>query len=54
MEIINLCGEKGHCPAVKIEKERVSMGEDSNVCVLKRDEWNSLIEKIKTGELKDI
>ena len=51
MKIITLCGEKGCCPVVKIGADEVSIGEDGNLCVLKRGEWNSLVEKIKTEEI---
>ncbi|MEE8470690.1 MAG: hypothetical protein V3S51_05105 [Dehalococcoidia bacterium] len=50
MKIVSLCG-KGHCPVVKIDDERVEIGEKDNICVLKKSEWESLKQKILGGEI---
>ncbi|MCL4436811.1 MAG: hypothetical protein M1503_12350 [Thaumarchaeota archaeon] len=50
---IYLCG-KGHCPAVEMQGDKVLIGEDKNTAVLSKAEWNVLVEKIKTGELRKI
>jgi len=48
---VYLCGEKGCCPYVEIEKEKVVIGEEGNMCVLTRQEFEDLKEKIKKGEI---
>ena len=50
VKIVNLCGS-GHCPVIKIDKERVEIGEKDNVCVLAKSEWETLKQKILNGEL---
>ena len=47
-----LCGEKGCCPVVEVGKSEVMIGEEGNLCVLKKSEWNTLILKIKSGEIQ--
>ena len=47
-----LCGEKGCCPVVKVGKNEVRIGEEGNLCVLKKSEWDTLISKIKSGEIQ--
>lgn len=51
-----LCGEKDCCPEVIVDSNRqeVAIGEEGNIVKLKKQEWNSLIEKIKTGELTSL
>ncbi|MBI2937044.1 MAG: hypothetical protein HYY22_02425 [Thaumarchaeota archaeon] len=53
MSKIYLCG-KDHCPAVETQGDNVLIGEDKNTVVLSKTEWNSLVEKIQTGELSKI
>lgn len=50
MKTINLCGEKGCCPVVKIGEDHVEIGEEGNLCQLSMKEWNALKKKIKKGE----
>ncbi len=50
MKIVSLC-DSGHCPVVKLDDERVEIGEKDNVCVLTRDEWEVLKRKILSGEM---
>lgn len=45
MKIVKLCGS-GHCPVVKIDDERVKIGEKDNICVLTKSEWEVLKQKI--------
>ncbi len=52
MEVINICGQKGCCPRVEIYDDKVKIGEEGNFCVLSKDQWCSLIEKVKRGELQ--
>jgi hypothetical protein len=48
---IYLCGEKGCCPTVEIKDNCVVIGEGNNTCTLTLEEWNTLKNKIKSGEL---
>lgn len=49
-KVVELCS-KGCCPVVEIEDEVVKIGEEGNLCVLKKDEWAALKNKILSGEL---
>ncbi len=51
MKVVELCG-KGHCPVVKIADEHVEIGEKDNVCILTRDEWEVLKQKVLSGEIE--
>jgi hypothetical protein len=44
----------GACPDVEIAGEQVRIGEAGNLAVLKRDEWNLLVELIQSGQLTKI
>ena len=46
MKIVSLCKEGSCCPVVKIDEERVEIGEKDNNCVLTRSEWETLKQKI--------
>ena len=48
---ISLCPSCGHCPEVVIEDGQVRIGEDANTAVLKADEWNVLVDLIRSGRL---
>ena len=50
MKIVELCGS-GHCPVVKIDNDRVEIGEAGNLCVLSRREWEVLKQKILDKEV---
>lgn len=50
MKTVNLCGS-GHCPVIKIDDERIEIGEKDNVCVLAKSEWETLKQKILSGEI---
>lgn len=52
MESISLCKGKGQCPRIEIYDDKVKIGEEGNFCVLTKEQWRSLIEKIKKGELQ--
>ncbi len=49
--IVSLCPNCIHCPEVVIEGDEVRIGEDSNTTVLKKDEWNVLVDLIQSGQL---
>ena len=51
MKIVSLCKEGGCCPVVKIDKERVEIGEKENTCVLSKSEWVTLKQKILSREI---
>jgi uncharacterized cysteine cluster protein YcgN (CxxCxxCC family) len=51
MKIVSLCGGCGQCPVVKITDERVEIGEKDNICVLTKQQWETLKEKIREKEL---
>ncbi len=51
MKIITLCREGSCCPVVKIDEERVEIGEKGNLCVLTRGEWETLKQKIQNEEV---
>jgi hypothetical protein len=50
MKIVSLCGQGSCCPVVKIDDERVEIGEKDNICVLTKNEWEVLKQKILNGE----
>jgi hypothetical protein len=50
MRIVNLC-QKGCCPRVELGEDSVRIGEEGNLCTLRKEEWESLRRKILRGEL---
>ena len=50
MKIVELCSS-GHCPVVKIDDDRVEIGEAGNLCVLSKSEWKTLKAKILSKEI---
>ena len=53
---VNLCPACGACPevALYLEKNEIHIGEIGNLVRLNKEAWNSLVEKIQSGELKKI
>ena len=53
---LSLCGGDKCCPevAVNTKKAEVTIGEEGNLVTLDRRAWNTLVELITTGELKQI
>lgn len=51
-EKVSLCKDCHCCPVVELAGDTVRIGEEGNLVVLTRAEWNTLVEKIKTGELR--
>ena len=49
--IVSLCPACGECPQVEITGEVVRIGEADNTVVLKKEEWNVLVELIRSGQL---
>ena len=48
---MSLCPACTACPEVEIVGDEVRIGEVGNLAVLKRDEWNVLVELIASGQL---
>ena len=50
---ISLCPECGACPEVVLDvaKDEVRIGEEGNLVNLTKAAWNTLVEKIRGGEL---
>ena len=51
MKIVKLCREGSCCPEVTVFEDKVEIGEDANTCVLTRDEFEILKEKILSKEI---
>lgn len=49
-KVIELCS-KGCCPVVELDEDAVKIGEEGNLCVLRKEEWAALKAKILSGEL---
>ena len=48
---VSLCPSCSHCPEVVIEGDTIRIGEDANTAVLTKDEWNVLVDLIRSGRL---
>ena len=48
---VSLCPSCMACPEVVIEGDQVRIGEDANTTVLKKTEWNVLVDLIQSGQL---
>ena len=51
---MSLCPSCIHCPEVAIEGDEVRIGEAGNLAVLKKDEWNVLVDLIQSGQLSKV
>jgi len=51
MKIVTLCREGSCCPVVKIADTQVEIGEKDNTCVLTKEQWETLKDKILKKEL---
>jgi hypothetical protein len=51
MERISLCPNCVACPEVVVDGDTIRIGEDENLVVLKKTEWNVLVEAIQSGQL---
>jgi len=51
MKIVSLCSKGSCCPVVRITDTRVEIGEKGNICVLTKEEWETLKDKISKKEL---
>ncbi len=44
----------GACPEVEFTSDEVRIGEAGSLAVLKRDEWNVLVDLIQAGQLTKV
>jgi len=51
MKIVRLCDTGKCCPVVKVTDSRVEIGEKDNTCILTKEQWEVLKEKILKKEL---
>jgi hypothetical protein len=51
---MSLCPACSACPEVEIASDEVRIGEVGNLAVLKKDEWNVLVELIESGRLTKV
>jgi len=51
MERLSLCPSCTACPEVIVDGDEVRIGEDTNTTVLKKAEWNVLVDLIQSGQL---
>jgi len=51
MKIVSLCSSCSQCPVVKITDAQVEIGEKGNSCVLTKEQWETLKDKILKKEL---
>ena len=51
MKIVSLCSSCQACPVVKIDDDRIEIGEKDNICVLTREQWETLKQKVLDGEI---
>jgi hypothetical protein len=47
----SLCPACGACPEVEILEDEVRIGETGNLAILKKAEWNVLVDLIRSGQL---
>ena len=48
---VSLCPSCTACPGVVIEGDTIRIGEDENIVVLQKAEWNVLVDAIQSGQL---
>jgi hypothetical protein len=51
---MSLCPACTACPEVEIVGDEIRIGETGNVAVLKKDEWNVLVDLVLSGQLSKI
>jgi hypothetical protein len=51
---VSLCPACSACPEVEIKGDEVRIGEAGNLAVLKKDEWNVLVDLIQSGALTKV
>ena len=53
-EKVSLCPACDACPEVEIRDDEIRIGEAGNLVVLRKDEWNVLVQLIRSGELTEV
>jgi hypothetical protein len=51
---MSLCPACTACPEVEIVGEEIRIGETGNLAVLKKDEWNVLVDLVLSGQLSKL
>jgi hypothetical protein len=51
---VTLCPACGGCPAVEITDQGVTIGEADNIVTLAHAEWNDLVRRVHSGELREV
>ena len=51
MDKVLLCPACSACPEVAIDGDTVRIGEEGNLVTLKKEEWNVLVDVIKSGKV---
>ena len=51
---MSLCPACTACPEVEVLGDEVRIGEAGNLAVLKKDEWNVLVDLIQSGQLSKL
>lgn len=56
LQRVSLCPACGACPEVVLDTAQyeVRIGEEGNLVRLNREVWNTLVEKIRSGELTEL
>ena len=49
---VSLCPSCGACPEVELTPDSVRIGEVGNLAVLTKEEWNTLVDLIQSGQLQ--
>jgi hypothetical protein len=49
--VVSLCPSCTACPEVVIDGDTIRIGEDENLVVLQKDEWNVLVDAVRSGQL---
>ena len=50
----SLCPACSACPEVVVVGDEVRIGETGNLAVLKKNEWNVLVQLIRSGALAEV
>lgn len=51
---VSLCPACTACPEVEVLEDEVRIGEAGNLAVLKKAEWNVLVDLIRSGQLTNL
>ena len=51
---LSLCPACSACPEVEVGADQVRIGEAGNLAVLRKEEWNVLVDLIQTGQLAKV